>query len=136
MDRRALFGFAAVALSSTAGATAARASSPGGAAPVSADSYFRLPIVTASLLYPNGRRGVLSIETGLDVPDAALRARAQQSAPRLRAAFNTAAQRFAGGLRPGMAPNIDQLASELQAAANAALGRPGARVLLGTVMAV
>lgn len=135
MDRRALLGLAAVALSPAVGATAARASSPGAGAPASADSYFRLPIVTASLLFASGQRGVLSIETGLDVPDAALRARAQQSAPRLRAAFNTAAQRFAAGLRPGMAPNIDQLAGELQAAANAALGRSGARVLLGTVMA-
>jgi hypothetical protein len=35
-----------------------------------------------------------------------------------------------------MVPDIDQLASALQAAANSALGRPGARVLLGTVMAV
>ncbi len=131
MDRRALLGLAAVALS-----TPAKASSPSGGGAASADSYFRLPIVTASLIYANGRRGVLSIETGLDVPDAALRTRAQQSQPRLRAAFNTAAQRFANGLRPGMAPNVDQLAGELQAAVNATLGRQGARVLLGTVMAV
>jgi flagellar basal body-associated protein FliL len=131
MDRRALLGLAAVALS-----TPAKASAPGGDTAASAESYFRLPIVTASLIYPNGRRGVLSIETGLDVPDAALRARAQQSAPRVRAAFNAAAQQFANGLRPGMAPNIDQLSAALQTAANTALGRPGARVLLGTVMAV
>ena len=131
MDRRALLGVAAVALS-----TPAKASSSSGGGAASAESYFRLPIVTASLIYANGRRGVLSIETGLDVPDASLRTRAQQSQPRLRAAFNTAAQRFANGLRPGMAPNVDQLAGELQAAVNATLGRQGARVLLGTVMAV
>ena len=46
------------------------------------------------------------------------------------------AVQLAAGLRPGMVPDIDQLASALQAAANSALGRPGARVLLGTVMAV
>jgi len=131
MDRRALLGLAAVAL-----AAPAKASSPGGESSASAETYFRLPIVTASLLYADGRRGVLSIETGLDVPDAALRSRAQQSAPRLRSAFNTAAQQFANGLRPGMAPNVDQLSAALQSAANTALGRPGARVLLGTVMAV
>ena len=72
----------------------------------------------------------------MDVPDAALRTRAQQSAPRLRAAYNTVAQRFGAGLRPGAVPDIDRLAADLQTATNATLGRPGARVLLGTVMAV
>ncbi|ANC54343.1 Tat pathway signal protein [Brevundimonas sp. GW460-12-10-14-LB2] len=131
MERRALLGLAVVA---TAASTSARASS-GGAAP-SADTYIRLPVITASILQANGRRGVLTIETGVDVPDANLRTRAQQSAPRLRAAYNTAAQRFANGLRPGVVPDIDQLSAQLQAATNATLGRPGARLLLGTVMAV
>ncbi|MRL68130.1 Tat pathway signal protein [Brevundimonas sp. SPF441] len=131
MERRALLGLAVVA---TAASPSARASS-GGAAP-SADTYIRLPVITASILQANGRRGVLTIETGVDVPDATLRTRAQQSAPRLRAAYNTAAQRFANGLRPGVVPDIDQLSAALQAATNATLGRPGARLLLGTVMAV
>ena len=131
MERRALLGLAVVA---TAASTSARASSGGAAA--SASTYFALPVVTASILQANGRRGVLTIETGVDVPDAALRTRAQQSAPRLRAAYNTAAQRFANGLRPGVVPDIDQLSAALQAATNATLGRPGARLLLGTVMAV
>ena len=133
MERRALLGLAVVA--TAAASTSARASSSGGAAP-SADSYFRLPVITASILHASGRRGVLSIETGVDVPDAALRTRAQQSAPRLRAAYNTVAQRFANGVRPGAVPDIDRLSAELQAATNATLGRAGARVLLGTVMAV
>jgi hypothetical protein len=135
MDRRALLGLAAVVTPALVPAVA-KASPPSGGGTASEASYFRLPIVTASILHASGRRGVLSIETGLDVPDAALRTRAEQSAPRLRAAFSTVAQRFANGLRPGMPPDIDQLASALQAAANTALGRPGARVLLGTVMAV
>ena len=62
---------------------AAKASSGGGGG-ASADTYLRLPIVTASILHGDGRRGVLSIETGLDTPDAALRLRVQQSTPRLR----------------------------------------------------
>ena len=132
MDRRALLGLAAVAAAAT---TSAKASAGGGAS-ASAESYVRLPVVTASIIHADGRRGVLSIETGVDAPDAALRMRAQQSAPRLRAAFNGVAQRFASGLRPGAVPNIDQLAADLQGAANATLGRPGARVLLGTVLAV
>jgi hypothetical protein len=133
MERRALLGLALVA--TAAASTPARASSSGVGAP-SAATYFRLPVVTGSIPRPGGRRGVLSVEVGVDVPDAALRTRAQQSAPRLRAAYNTAVQRFATGLRPGAAPNIDQLAADLQAATNATLGRAGARVLLGTVMAL
>ena len=136
MERRALLGLAVLATAAAnAAPDAARASSGGGGA-ASADTYFRLPIVTASILHADGRRGVLSIETGVDTPDATLRARVQQSAPRLRAAYNTAAQTFANGLRPGMPPDIDRLAAALQAATDAALGRPGARLLLGTVMAV
>ncbi len=102
----------------------------------STDAYIGLPISTASFAHADGRRGVLSIEIGVNVPDEALRIRAQQSAPRLRAAFNTAAQGFAAGLRPGWPPDIDQLAAALQRAADSALRRPGARVLLGTVMAL
>jgi hypothetical protein len=133
MERRALLGLALVA--TAAASTSARASSGGGAAP-SEDTYFRLPVITASILRADGRRGVFSVEAGVDVPDAALRTRAQQSAPRLRAAYTVAAQRFANGLRPGAVPNIDQLVAELQTATNTTLGRAGARVLLGTVMAL
>ncbi|WP_428060680.1 Tat pathway signal protein [Brevundimonas sp.] len=134
MERRALLGLAVAATAAATTAPAARASSGGGAA--SPDTYFRLPIITASIIHGDGRRGVLTIETGVDVPDAALRTRAQQSAPRLRAAYNTVAQRFGAGLRPGAVPDVDRLAADLQTATNATLGRPGARVLLGTVMAV
>jgi hypothetical protein len=126
LDRRALLGLPQPVKTSSSGS--------GGAA--SAATYFGLPIITASILHADGRRGVLSIETGLDVPDAALRTRAQQSTPRVRAAFATAAQQFAGRMLPGRAPDIDQLAAALQAAADGALGRRGARVLLGTVMAL
>ncbi len=131
MDRRAILGLAALA----AAAAPARASSGGGEASSDA-TYVRLPVITATLMLANGRRGVLSIETGVDVPDATLRARAQASGPRLRAAYNEAAQRFANGMRPGMPPDVDQLSAALQAATNAALGRAGARLLLGTVMAL
>lgn len=130
MDRRAILGLAALAATAPA---PARASSGGGGASSDA-TYVRLPVITATLMLANGRRGVLSIETGVDVPDAALRA--QASGPRLRAAYNEAAQRFANGMRPGMPPDVDQLAAALQTATNAALGRAGARLLLGTVMAL
>ncbi len=78
----------------------------------------------------------MTVETGVDVPDAALRLRAEQSAPRLREAFNAVVQRNASLLLPGAPPNIDQLSRELQAATDRVLGRTGAKLLLGTVMIV
>ncbi len=99
-------------------------------------TYVRFPTVTASITRTDGRRGVMTVETGVDVADAALRTRAEQSAPRLRAAYNTVVQRAAAALLPGYAPNIDRLAQELQAATDTTLGRTGARLLLGTVMVV
>lgn len=99
-------------------------------------TYVRFPTVTASVTRSDGRRGVMTVETGVDVADAALRTRAEQSGPRLRAAYNTVVQRTAAALLPGFAPNIDRLAQELQAATDQTLGRAGARLLLGTVMVV
>ena len=132
MDRRTLIGLAAPAI--TLAATTARASDSGASG--SQETYIRLPMVTATILRPDGRRGVLSVETGVDVPDAALRTRAQQSLPRLRAAYNMAAQRVANTLRGGAAPDVAMLSRELQTATDNVLGRAGATVLLGTVMAV
>jgi|TARA_R110002051_G_scaffold89139_3_gene157251 hypothetical protein len=135
MDRRALLGLAA--LTATAASTAAvpalaRSESGGGGG--STSSFVRFPTVTATILRPNGRRGVLTVETGVDVPDAGLRARAEQSAPRLRAAYNTVVQQIASAMLPGAPPDVERMVARLQAATDATLGRPGAHLLLGTVM--
>lgn len=132
MDRRALLGLVAVA-TAAASPAAARAAGGGGG---SANTYIRLPTATATVIRPDGRRGVMTIETGVDVPDAALRARAEQSRPRLNAAYAAVAQRTATGLLPGAPPDIEALGRALQAATDATLGRAGARLLLGTVMVV
>ena len=68
--------------------------------------------------------------------DAALKLRAEQSQPRMRAVFNILIQREANTLLPGAVPNIERLAAQLQSATNIILGRRGARLLLGTVMIV
>jgi len=78
---------------------------------------------------------VLTVETGLDVPDKTLRARAEASAPRMRAAFVQIVQTYAAGLAPGAPPNADFLAGELQREADRVLGKPGARLLLGSILA-
>ena len=134
MDRRALFSLAPAAVGLLALAAAPTRASEGGAA--STNSYVRMATVTATTVRPDGRRGVMTVETGIDVPDAALRARAEQDAPRLRAAYNAVVQRTASALLPGAVPDIDRLSRELQAATRATLGRRGATLLLGTVMVV
>ena len=134
MDRRALLGLAALtvtAASTAAPPALARNESEGGG---STSSFVRFPTVTATILRPNGRRGVLTVETGVDVPDAGLRARAEQSAPRLRAAYNTVVQQIASAMLPGAPPDVERMVARLQAVTDSTLGRPGARLLLGTVM--
>lgn len=133
MDRRALLGLAAVAVSAAA-APASAFSEGGGSAPQA--SFTRLPTVTGNVTGSNGRRAIMSVELGLDVPDAALRTRATQSAPRLRAAYAAVVQRVAATTLPGMAPDVERLVAQLQAATNTTLGRAGARLLIGTVMVV
>lgn len=131
MDRRALLGLAAVAAS--AAAAPARASREK-AAPQ--PSYLRLPTVTANVRRHGGGRGTMTVETGLDTPDPALRARVAQSQPRLRAAYAAVVQQTANALLPGAPPDVERLVAQLQAATNTTLGRAGARLLIGTVMVV
>ena len=129
MDRRTLFGLAALAAS-----TAAAPARAGEGA--SQSSYIRFPTITANVVRNDGRRGIITVETGVDVPDAALRTRAQQSAPRLQAAYTALVQQTAGALLPDAPPDVERLVAQLQAATNTTLGRAGARLLIGTVMVV
>jgi flagellar basal body-associated protein FliL len=125
MDRRDLLGLKTAPLKAGGG---------GGAAPQA--SYMRLPTITANVTRPGGRRGVMTVETGIDTPDAALRARVAQSAPRLRAAYAAVVQQSANSLLPGAPPDVERLVAQLQAATNTVMGRAGARLLIGTVMLV
>ena len=130
MDRRQLI---ALVLSGLALASAAHASpekSGGGKG-----GYLSMPTATATVLRRDGRRGVLTVETGLDIADGALMERARLSQPRLSAAYNEIARIAAERLLPDAPPNVEWLAVALQHATDAILGRPGAKLLLGTVMA-
>jgi hypothetical protein len=102
---------------------------------VGGDSYIEIDTLTAYSTKPNGRRGVMTVDCGLDIPDPDLRARAQLLLPRLRAEFVQVVQIYAGGLPSGMPPNPDFLADGLQRVADRVLGRRGARVLIGAVLA-
>ena len=135
MDRRQLFSLAPLAgavLAAAAVAPAQASGSSGGGKP--ANAYIRFGTITATIIRPDGRRGVMTVETGLDVPDPELNAQAALDGPRLRAAFNTVVQGFAATLLPGAVPDVDRLHHALQVATIRTLRKRGAVLLLGTVM--
>ncbi len=136
MDRRALLGLAPVLTGLAAAAAATPAVAGGGGGAASQQSYLRLPTITANVRRPGGSMGVMTVETGVDTPDAALRTRVAQSAPRLRAAYAAVLQQAANQMLPGAPPDLERLVAQLQAATNQAVGRPGARLLIGTVMVI
>src|SRR5690606_5292092 len=131
MDRRRLMALTLGGLTSGGMmlAGAARASSKAGGG-----GYLPLPTATATVLRRDGRRGVMSVEVGLDVADAALLERARLSQPRLSAAYNELVRIAAQRLLADAPPDVEWLAVALQHATDAILGRPGAKLLLGTVM--
>ena len=130
MDRRLLIAVAIVAVLPTAAF-----SEGSGKKTTGSTSYIQMDPLLGTTIRGSGRRGVLAVDCGLDVPDATLRTLAQQSVPRLRAAFVQTIQSYAAGLGPTTLPNADYIASALQRQTDAVLGRRGARVLLGGIIA-
>ena len=97
-------------------------------------SFIQFPTLTATTFRPDGRRGVMTVEVGIDVPDLRLHDRAVLLTPRLRAGYVQFLQTYAAGLSPGAAPNADYLARSLQLQTDQALHQPGARLLLGSIL--
>ena len=111
------------------GAAAAEEKKKGGG-----ETFLQLPTVTATLNMGGGRLGVLTVQTGLDIPDGGLRTRADQLQPRLRDAYLRFMLTYAAGLSPGAPPNPDAIGDALQRATDQVLGKPGAKVLLGSIL--
>ncbi len=97
-------------------------------------TYTSFDALTATVFRPDGRRGVLTVQGGLDVADPVLKVRAVASLPRLRDAYVRSLTLYAASLTPGAPPDVDQIGMRLQHATDAILRRTGARVLLGTVL--
>lgn len=139
MQRRALLIGLSAAL--VAGPAAA-AGSGGGQAPAtrqerltSAESFVPMPTLSAVVLQRASTRGTLVVDMGIDVPDAALRERAQRNGPRLRDALRTALAVYANTYyRDRTAPDPTQLTRLMQQSIDQALGAPGARVLLVNII--
>jgi hypothetical protein len=97
-------------------------------------TYIQLDPLNATLGYVNGRRGILSVECGLDVPDSGLRDRAMRSRLILRDAYLRWLTVYAASLLPQAPPNPDAISAQMQRDTDRILGRLGARFVLGTVM--
>ena len=100
----------------------------------SEESYVRYAAVSSGVALAGGRRGVMTVEIGLDTPDPALRTRVEQTLPRLRAAWFQTTSTFAATLRPAALPDAGRLSEALQATTDKQLGKPGARVLIGSIL--
>jgi hypothetical protein len=97
-------------------------------------TYIPIDTLTGTTTKASGRRGVLTVECGLDVPNGDLRALAEASLPRLRAAFVQTVIVYAAGLPSGQPPSADWLAMTLQRDTDQTLGKPGAKLLLGAIL--
>jgi len=128
MNRRGLIVAAALLATPSLGRAAEERKKGGG------ETFIQLPTLSATVFRPDGRRGVMTVEVGIDVQDAGLRARANQSSPRLQAAFAEVLRVYAAGLPPGAPPNADYLGAAFQRQTDTVLGRQGARLLLGTIL--
>jgi hypothetical protein len=98
-------------------------------------NYLPLDTITGTTRKAGGRRGVLTVDCGIEVEDAKLRDYADKSLPRLRAAYVQVVQVYAAGMPSGSEPNADYIAKELQRQTDLILKQPGARLLIGAVVA-
>jgi flagellar basal body-associated protein FliL len=97
-------------------------------------SYLEIEPMYATILDGDRPIGMLMLGVGLDVPDAKLRGEAEHAMPVLYDAFLRNIMSFtATTVRPERQPDVVQIANRLQAVADRALGRKGARVLLAQV---
>jgi len=97
-------------------------------------SFIQIPSLTATIIRRSGGRGVVTVESGVDVPDNNLRERAEKSLPRLRSAYVGFLQSYVAGLSPGTPVNADYLSRELQRQTDTVLGKRGAKLLLGSIL--
>jgi hypothetical protein len=97
-------------------------------------TYVTIDTLTATVIASNGRHEVMTVQSGIDVPDPVLRGLAEEVQPRLRDAYTQMLQAYAGGLQPGAPPDADYVARRLQQATDQVLGKPGGRFLIGGIM--
>jgi hypothetical protein len=131
MSLRLFLCLAVMLTAAPAAVTASEVSAKGAA---SASRYMAFPGVTASILRPDRRRGVLALDASLDIPDEALRTRARAYQPRLRAAYAQALNMYAAGVPPGRPVDPAYISRELQRQTDMVIGKSGATFLIGSIL--
>ena len=97
------------------------------------ETFLQIQALTATINRMGGRRGVLTVDCGLDIPNQKLREKATLSVPRLRAGFVQSLSIYAASLPAARAPDADYLSGLLQREADKMLG-PGSKLLLGAIL--
>jgi hypothetical protein len=101
----------------------------------SAESFLPMPTLSAGVLQRQASLGTIVVDMGLDIPDAALRRRAQLNGPRIRDALRTALATYSSTYyRDRTAPDPATLTRLLQQSVDRVLGAQGARVLLVNII--
>lgn len=94
-------------------------------------SYVMVDPFMISVVQDQEVRGSMIIGFGLDIPDEALRLKAEAIMPRLRDGWLMALNRYAGlSLRPKRAADVALIATKLENLTTQILGQPGAKVLM------
>lgn len=131
--------FAAPAVASGSGSSASKGAEQAPATRqerlTSAETYLPMPTFSAGVLQRNSNQGTMVVDMGLDIPDAALRRRAQLNAPRIRDALRTSLATYSSVYyRVHTAPNPTELTRQMQMSVDRVLGAQGARVLLANII--
>jgi flagellar basal body-associated protein FliL len=126
--------FAALAVCALSG-TEARAAEPSSPSAqhktTQSESYVIVEPLYASILDGARSHGLLLVELGLDVPDEKLRDKVNQSLPMLRDAYVRSLLTYAAtSVRAWRQPNVEDIATRMQAITDRVMGQPGARVLM------
>ena len=128
MDRRLALAAALSLVPAVASAAGGEKKKGGGV------TFVQVKAVSATIIRRDGSRGVVTVECGVDIPNEALRKRANNLHPRLRDAYAGLLQAYAGGLPKAGLPNADYLAGEMQKATDRVLGKAGGKFLIGTIL--
>jgi flagellar basal body-associated protein FliL len=95
-------------------------------------SWVMVDPFTISIIQDGRVRGKFTVSFGMDVPDDALREKAETTMPRLRDAWLNELNLYAATtLRPRRAADITAVSNLLQQTADSMLGKPGSKVLIG-----
>ena len=100
-------------------------------ATTSLQSWVMVDPFTVAIIQDGRVRGRFMVAFGMDVPDDALRDRAEELMPRLRDAWlNDLSLYAATTLRPRRAADVPGVSDLLQSIADRVLGKPGSKVLM------